>query len=246
MIAVSQLTVPEVEPASAERAERLKQAIKSAGTARLVSEKSGVPLGTLNAYLAGREMKFSNVTALAQATGVRLEWLATGAGPMHSSESGIFETGTEMAGEDMRLLPPDTVLIARFDARASAGTGTQLDDSVMLEKVPFPAAFLPDKLRRKPEHLALIECTGDSMEPTLHDGDELLVDLSITTLRAGGIYILRSAGALLTKRVSLRLDGTALIMSDNPRYPTETVRRGDPTDIDVVGEVIWRGGSLRA
>ncbi|MGH7100982.1 MAG: hypothetical protein ACREFJ_01190, partial [Acetobacteraceae bacterium] len=35
---------------------------------------------TLNTYLNGREMKVSALVTLAEATGVRLEWLATGRG----------------------------------------------------------------------------------------------------------------------------------------------------------------------
>lgn len=237
--------VPSLNSEIAERSLRLKEAVRAGGGNAAVATRAGMPVGTLNRYLKGRDMKASAMTALAQAAGVRLEWLATGAGPMHNAEVGLFEVGaSELAGEDLQL-PFDIVLIPRFDARASAGTGTHLDDSVIIEKVPFSAAFVQNKLRRKPENLALIECTGDSMEPTLHDGDELLVDLSITDLTAGRIYILRSAVALLTKRVGLRLDGTALIISDNPRYPTEEVRPSNGADISVLGEVVWRGGPLR-
>lgn len=41
-----------------------------------------MPLSTLNRYLAGREMRLPAAVAIARATGVRLEWLATGEGPM--------------------------------------------------------------------------------------------------------------------------------------------------------------------
>lgn len=43
-------------------------------------------IGTLNRYLAGREMKAGAMIELAEATGVRLEWLATGRGPMREGE----------------------------------------------------------------------------------------------------------------------------------------------------------------
>ena len=245
MAAVSELTVPEAEHASAERAERLKQAIKSVGTARLVSDKSGVPLGTLNAYLAGREMKFSNVTALAQATGVRLEWLATGTGPMRPTGAGFEEEGAAFSVRQAHRAPDGGVLIPRYEARASAGIGTPLDPGWVSEKVLFSEEFLRKRLRRKPENLALIECTGDSMEPTLRDGDELLVDTTANDLRSGAIYILRVSGALLAKRVQPRLDGTVMIISDNTRYPPEVVTPSEGTPLDIVGEVVWRSGPLR-
>lgn len=68
------------------RAARLRQAVRAAGGNRVVSEKSGVKVGTLADYLAGGEQKLSNTIALAEACGVSLEWLATGAGPMKSEE----------------------------------------------------------------------------------------------------------------------------------------------------------------
>ena len=65
-----------------ERAARLRQAVAASGGNKAVSARSGVPLGTLNNYLGGRDMKASPLVALAEATNVRLEWLATGRGPM--------------------------------------------------------------------------------------------------------------------------------------------------------------------
>ncbi|QHI96021.1 hypothetical protein GT348_07055 [Aristophania vespae] len=60
------------------RIERLKFAIQKAGGNKAVSQNSGVPLGTLNNYLAGRNMKLDAAIRLAGACGVSLEWLALG------------------------------------------------------------------------------------------------------------------------------------------------------------------------
>lgn len=204
-----------------------------------------MPLNTLGRYLAGRDMKSATLVALAQATGVRLEWLATGAGPMHPAEAGLLECGAELGGEDLVPLPPGTLLIPRYDARASAGNGTPFNEDHIVEKVPFSGALLRGELRRNPDHLALIKCMGDSMEPTLRDGDDLLVDASVRHAAAGPVYILRVAGTLLAKRLQPRLDGTVLVISDNPRYPPETVTPSDAHPLEIVGEVIWRSGPLR-
>lgn len=68
------------------RAQRLRKAVEAAGGARTISQKSNIPPSTLHSYLNGQEMKLSQVVALAKATGVRLEWLATGDGPMRPTE----------------------------------------------------------------------------------------------------------------------------------------------------------------
>jgi AcrR family transcriptional regulator len=67
-----------------ERGERLRQAVRAAGGASAVARSAGIPLTTLNRYFGKREMKVDTIVALAAATGVRLEWLATGAGPMRA------------------------------------------------------------------------------------------------------------------------------------------------------------------
>jgi transcriptional regulator with XRE-family HTH domain len=63
-----------------DRAERLKEALKLAGGAAAVARKIGMPMPTLNNYIAGRDMKASAVVALADGCGVSVEWLATGRG----------------------------------------------------------------------------------------------------------------------------------------------------------------------
>lgn len=68
------------------RTERLRAAIRSAGGNKVVVARTGIPKTTLDGYLGGGEMKLSNAVALAEATGVRLEWLATGEGPMRAGE----------------------------------------------------------------------------------------------------------------------------------------------------------------
>lgn len=71
---------------SAEISIRLEQAIKMSGGPSAVARSAGMYLGTLNRYRMGREMPVSALISLAHATGVCLEWLATGSGPMLTAE----------------------------------------------------------------------------------------------------------------------------------------------------------------
>lgn len=57
-----------------------------AGGPTAVSHRSGVKLGALNTYLRGRDMRTEVLVKLAAATGVRLEWLAAGTGPMRGGQ----------------------------------------------------------------------------------------------------------------------------------------------------------------
>ena len=62
------------------RAERLREASRFVGGNKAMSAKSGVPLSTLNNYLAGGDPKVSNFSLLAEAAGVSLDWLINGVG----------------------------------------------------------------------------------------------------------------------------------------------------------------------
>ncbi len=109
--------VPTPNPQPADRAaitERLREAVAKSGGPGQVSSRSKVALGTLNGYLAGGDMKLSNLVRLAQACGVSVEWLATGGGPLPRWERrSAGNTGLSSAVQ-APLAPP------RIDARLLA------------------------------------------------------------------------------------------------------------------------------
>jgi phage repressor protein C with HTH and peptisase S24 domain len=85
-----------------------------------------------------------------------------------------------------------------------------------------------------------VAVAGHSMEPTLRDGDWLLVDPDAYTLRPPGVGELvvardpRSAGRLLVKRVAATgTNGAISLASDHPAHATDAI--GPLTTADVVG-----------
>ena len=90
----------------------------------------------------------------------------------------------------------------------------------------------------------LLHIGDDSMEPTLSDGDEVLVDASDHGSRLrDGIYVLRSDDTLVVKRIAIKPGGRQItIASDNPAYPTW--HDMDRSEVHVVGRVIWFGRAL--
>jgi phage repressor protein C with HTH and peptisase S24 domain len=223
--------------------ERLREAVRSAGGNKAVASLSRIPLTTLQGYLAGGEMKLTNVVALAKATNVSVEWLATGEGSRQPVIVSQGETG-QTAG--MHIRPLGTVQIARYNARAAAGPGALLDPATIIENISFSADWVRTVLRRNPAHLALIECSGDSMEPTLRDGDVLMVDTSVTEVQSSRIYVLDVDGALLVKRIQRMLNGSYRVISDNPRYEAEVIEPSARAPLRIVGEVVWQSGLSRS
>lgn len=125
-----------------------------------------------------------------------------------------------------------------FEVLAAAGGGSPVDSEVVKGYLGFNRNWVRDQ-QLMAEKLAVIEVQGDSMEPTLHSGDIVLLDMQTQNLRDGDIYTLRREDDLIVKR--LRRHGSDwLIHSDNLAYPAEAFG----SDVSVVGKVVWLGRTL--
>ena len=140
--------------------------------------------------------------------------------------------------------PPALVPVPRLDVGASAGAGAADARESRRGHIAFDPAWLR-RLAADPKRLSLIRVEGDSMAPTLADGDEILVDRGDGAERMrDGIYVLRIEDALVVKRVAPNPAGrTVSVRSDNPAYPGWP--DCDPEAVDIVGRVVWVGRRLR-
>ncbi|MCW2363749.1 MULTISPECIES: helix-turn-helix transcriptional regulator [Sphingobium] len=137
-------------------------------------------------------------------------------------------------------LPRGLIAVPRLALGASAGVGALVEDEAAAGALAFDMRWLR-ALGGQPDQLSIIRVDGESMAPTLSDGDDIMVDRAdgIDRLR-DGIYVLRMDDVLMVKRVALTpRRGLFSIRSDNPLYPTwEDV---DPALVNIVGRVIWAG-----
>jgi phage repressor protein C with HTH and peptisase S24 domain len=136
------------------------------------------------------------------------------------------------------------VTVPRLDVGASAGPGAEAGAERTLGQIAFDPAWLRRMRIANREQLSLIRVQGDSMAPTLSDGDEIMVDRGDAGERLrDGIYVLRIEDVLVVKRVAVNPAGRRLsIRSDNEAYPAWP--DCDPAALDVVGRVVWVGRRL--
>lgn len=92
-----------------------------------------------------------------------------------------------------------------------------------------------------PQNAGLITAQGDSMHPTIPDGAMLLIDLSIRDVRNGYIYVVVKDGSLLVKRVQTKMDGSVVLISDNPVYEREELPANQVAELHIAGRVVWVG-----
>ena len=133
------------------------------------------------------------------------------------------------------------VAVPRLEVGASAGAGALGGDERVRAHIAFDPAWLRRIASGTPDQLSVIRVEGDSMAPTLSDGDEILVDRGDGGGRLrDGIYVLRIDEALLVKRLALNPAArTVSIRSDNPAYPGWP--DCDLAAVDLVGRVVWVG-----
>ena len=132
--------------------------------------------------------------------------------------------------------------IPRLDVSASAGTGEDRpEDDTVVELIRISQAWLSAHVSCPHNRLAIITAKGDSMEPTLRDGDLLLVDTSADTPNVDAIFVFTADRQLYVKRIQ-RTPGKLTAISDNTKYA--------PFDLDsttaglrFLGRVVffWRG-----
>ena len=129
----------------------------------------------------------------------------------------------------------DTLMVVfAEDVRAAAGTGEMVFEEAADHRITVPRSILPTWAR--PDGLACIRAAGDSMMPTLDDGDLLLIDRLNAEPLDGQIFIIHTDDGLVVKRMREEDDGWAMT-SDNSAFPS---RRASETD-RVVGRLAWSG-----
>lgn len=133
-------------------------------------------------------------------------------------------------------------LVPKLAVGASAGAGALADGEALAGKVGFDEQWLR-KLGVEPRNVSLIRVDGDSMQPALNDGDDIMVDkgAALKPLR-DGIHVIRIDGVLMVKRLARAPGGRLSVLSDNPAYPSWPDR--DPAEVQVVGRVVWVGRRL--
>ncbi len=137
----------------------------------------------------------------------------------------------------------DYILIPQLDVGASAGSGAEAGPENPLATLAFQANWIRGVASGRPEALSVIRVEGDSMLPTLADGDQILVDSDDRERLRDGIYVLRTDDALLVKRLSVNPATRRLtIRSDNDAYPSWD--DCDPATVAVIGRVVWVGRRL--
>jgi phage repressor protein C with HTH and peptisase S24 domain len=164
---------------------------------------------------------------VAQVLKVERRWLLHGLG--------------EVEGDPPILEDPDQAFVAipSVAVSASMGGGSVVDEEPQGKPYHFQRSWIRYKLRAKPADLRIMHVEGDSMMPTLHHGDIVLVDLARRAPTPPGIFVLHDGMGLVAKRLDHIPNSEpprVRIISDNPLYaPYE----GTAEEVNIIGRIRW-------
>jgi hypothetical protein len=133
----------------------------------------------------------------------------------------------------------DYVDVPRLALGASAGPGALSDNEAAFDAFKFSRRWLAEQGLGSAQ-LSTITVEGDSMEPLLNDGDEILVDRTPRPFR-DGVHVVRLGETLMVKRVASAGTWRFALLSQNLAYPPVNV---EADEIEIIGRVVWKGGRI--
>lgn len=209
-----------------------------------VSEKDYT--GDAKKLLTLRDKLKLNLNQLAKKLGINVKILLNvNSGrdlPAHVQYKILKIFGYDFDAERFIYPDKDNLITISFErSSASAGSGIMLDDSPLIDNMTFDKNYLTSILPPNTnfDDIICITASGDSMKPTINDGDILFIDKSKRD-NPNGIYVIIVNGELRVKRILKKLDGTLIIQSDNPLYPQETYEPEKSNfTITIKGKVIF-------
>lgn len=194
--------------------------------------RAGIGVNSLRRYESGERSPTAEVLKkISDAFSLSPEYLLSG------DTSGVFGGARRIPFDE--LVREEPVKIVRLATRPEGGTDTPIED--WIEGRVFLSREDLELLQRTEKQLVTVRVDGDSMEPTIKAGDEVIVDVDDRRLR-DGIWVIAMSGYLVATRLQVRPDGTARMLSDNDKYPPVELG-GDPAGpltqtLQIVGRVL--------
>ncbi|NJB67528.1 transcriptional regulator with XRE-family HTH domain [Desulfobaculum xiamenense] len=128
--------------------------------------------------------------------------------------------------------------IPKVTAKLGCGSGSLQVESDVQGLYAFRSDFL-EMWHFHKSRLVMFEATGDSMSPTIEDGDNILISTGTDMApRTGELWAIGIDEELLIKRIERR-PGVLVLKSDNLSYKPIEVPLNDHANIRLIGKALW-------
>jgi phage repressor protein C with HTH and peptisase S24 domain len=201
-------------------------------TQKQFGERIGKSWRTVQDWEAGKSSIPDHTLRFISSTfGVSYQWLKTGQGEMwERREKTLLE---ELEAKTKELLEK----LVRIPVVGRAGAGFP-ESPADIEAVGY---VLVSKETFQKGGKFSVQVYGDSMEPTLHDGDFVVFKAYVgdgSDIPSGKVVVVRNySGELIVKRLT-RVNGSIVLASDNPKYPPILPEQFKTEDLRIVGVAV--------
>lgn len=205
----------------------------------------GVALSTLQLWEKNeREPQAGMVIKLAEILKTTVGYLLKGEQSEPQETKGIVARAFE-ALEKERTEQDEVEMLASFESiEVSAGFGSfNVGVTEPDGQVPYDSNLLRN-LGVKPKHCGVFWANGSSMLPTIHNGDQLLVDFSKKEVKNNKVYLVQNGDSVWVKRVKIEWDGVELISDNKEEYRPIRISADEAQNLQIIGQVVHIGHSL--
>lgn len=236
-------------------------AIRGRQTQEEFARELGVHAGTLGRYERGERLPDAEfLVALSRKKNISTDWVLFGLPPMsltEASDQGLRGRALlERHSEGLTREPQprdsagDLVLVNLYNVRVGGGRSMLAPERERVSAVrAFSRSWLWNSFKATKDDVYLVSVTGDSMAPLLNDGDVILADRRDKNIRNDDVYVVRMDEVLMVKNVQLLPGGIIKVWNENKRVAgpfTVNLHRPEMSPgFEIIGRVLWRGGTLR-
>ncbi len=214
------------------------------GNRRKLAQLAGISEGHLYRYIRGAsKATIEPIMAIAKATGVSLDWLLQGEGSAQSIVRWHMPPEVSTVGGEA-LAVNEFCCVPKARAQLASEEGGLLFEEATDHALAFRTQWLAHF--GSAHALVLLDIHGESMEPTLRDGDIVLVQTERQHVAGEGLYAFATDARVQVKRLQPLVGQKMRIISDHMdqhRFP--------PFEVDVhadhiriIGQVMWVGRDL--
>ena len=189
---------------------------------KILCDELELPQGTISNWKKRNTIPYKEICKISIEKSISVNWLLTGHGE-------INEGGAEY------------INVPEYKIEASAGHGSLVEDETPSQYIAIKKSSLAAS-GVNTSNLIIMYARGDSMEPTIYSGDPLFVDRNATSIAPdGGIYIFNYGTDVFVKRLQMTFTGDVLVISDNTKYPSQTIPKADLDQMRIAGRVVVYG-----
>lgn len=215
-------------------ADRLNQAMELSGMSQgALAKASGVAQPTIWRLASGNARGSTKIVEIANALGVKSEWLSTGVGQMR-------DDGQQPVAIPSQNLSAGVFRVEVLDLTVSAGPGSFMVSEYVeiLHAIEFTSEHARSLFgNRSQNDVKVMTVDGDSMSPTIQSGDRLFFDVSVRNFKVDGVYAFVFGQHFHVKR--LQMQGLQLaVISDNPAYKDWYITEDNQDQLYIMGKAM--------